>query len=270
MSKNYNVWIVVLLWLILILNILTLFKKDALTLETSKVGWADNMKKIEQIYTTSDYISQQTMAIDQTLAQINMDVNTEGNNLNEETSSPEDMIKKLEEITANGVDLWKESARFTILEYSNFWCWYCKRQSIQGVIDDVVAKYPNEVNAIFRHYGQSTQLWWAIECVWELKRNVKHEFIKQLFATDAWLDIDTISNIAWTLGVNKNSLTKCIDSDKYTQEVNDQTNEWRNLFGISGTPGNVIIDRETWKFVVIPWAYPVEKFVEEIEKLKNN
>jgi hypothetical protein len=63
------------------------------------------MKKIEQIYTTSDYISQQTMAIDQTLAQINMDVNTEGNNLNEETSSPEDMIKKLEEITANGVDL---------------------------------------------------------------------------------------------------------------------------------------------------------------------
>ena len=42
------------------------------------------------------------------------------------------------------------------------------------------------------------------------------------------------------------------------------------MFGISGTPGNVIIDRETWKFVVIPWAYPVEKFVEEIEKLKNN
>ncbi len=271
MSKNYNIWIIILLWLILILNIANLFKKDARALETLKVGWINNMKKVEQLYSSSKYISQQTMAIDQALSQINMDA--ENNNLNENILSPEDVIQKLEEITANGVDNWKESARFTILEYSNFGCGYCRRQSVQWVIDNVIEKYPSEVNSIFRSFVSSSQaikLWEAIECVGELKRNVRHKFIKQLFATDAWLDIETIIDIAWTLGVNKNSLSKCVDSGKYNQEVNNQRNEWASLFGISGTPGNVIIDRETWRFVVIPWAYPVEKFVEEIEKLKNN
>lgn len=62
----------------------------------------------------------------------------------------------------------------------------------------------------------------------------------------------------------------CRFSGRHTQTVNNQTNEWRTLFGVNGTPWNVIVDRETWKFVAIPWAYPVEKFIEEIEKLKNN
>jgi uncharacterized membrane protein YeiB len=64
--------IIILLWIILILNILTLFKKDARTIETLKVGWADNMKKVEQLYNSDEYISQQTMAIDQALSQMNM------------------------------------------------------------------------------------------------------------------------------------------------------------------------------------------------------
>ena len=64
--------IIILLWIILILNILTLFKKDARTIETLKVGWADNMKKVEQLYNSDNYISQQTMAIDQALEQMNI------------------------------------------------------------------------------------------------------------------------------------------------------------------------------------------------------
>jgi len=56
----------------LILQILSLFKKDARALETLKVGWADNMKKIEQLYNSDEYISQQTIAIDQALSQMDM------------------------------------------------------------------------------------------------------------------------------------------------------------------------------------------------------
>jgi thioredoxin-related protein len=40
------------------------------------------------------------------------------------------------------------------------------------------------------------------------------------------------------------------------------------LFGVSGTPGNVIVDKQTGKFILIPGAYPPEKFIEEIEKMK--
>jgi thioredoxin-related protein len=72
------------------------------------------------------------------------------------------------------------------------------------------------------------------------------------------------------LWVDKADLKNCTDSGKYTADVNNETSEWRRLFAVSGTPGNVIIDNETGKFALIPGAYPAEKFIEEIEKLKNN
>ena len=70
--KNNYLIIIILLWIMLILQILSLFKKDARALETLKVGWADNMKKIEQLYNSDEYISQQTIAIDRALSQMDM------------------------------------------------------------------------------------------------------------------------------------------------------------------------------------------------------
>ncbi len=70
--KNNYLILIILLWIMLILQILSLFKKDARALETLKVGWADNMKKIEQLYNSDEYISQQTIAIDQALSQMDM------------------------------------------------------------------------------------------------------------------------------------------------------------------------------------------------------
>jgi hypothetical protein len=46
-------------------------------------------------------------------------------------------------------------------------------------------------------------------------------------------------------------------------------NQGNKLFGVNGTPGNVIIDRETGKFELISGAYPVETFVETINNMKN-
>ena len=70
-KKNYYIIIIISLCLILILNILSLFKKDsALKLEELKVGGPENMKLVEQLYSSETYISQQTAAIEQALAQI--------------------------------------------------------------------------------------------------------------------------------------------------------------------------------------------------------
>jgi hypothetical protein len=46
-------------------------------------------------------------------------------------------------------------------------------------------------------------------------------------------------------------------------------NQGSELFWVSGTPGNVIIDRETGNYKLISGAYPVENFVEAINSMKN-
>jgi predicted DsbA family dithiol-disulfide isomerase len=46
-------------------------------------------------------------------------------------------------------------------------------------------------------------------------------------------------------------------------------NQGSQLFGVTGTPGNVIIDRENGNYILVAGAYPVEDFVNAINEYKN-
>lgn len=280
-KNNVNVLILLVLLVMLVLNLLIFFKKDAAwQLETIKVWGPENMKAVQELYQSETYVAQQTAAIDQALAQLpaeevnvdeNMEENTEENN--EPTKSNDDMISKVNEIKNSAVVHGNKDARFTILEYSELLCPYCKRQSDQGTIDSVLEEYPEDVNAIFRNFivhGAAAKLGEGIECVGELwEWNDHHDFIKNTFATDGTVTEDVLINVAKDLWIDGDAMKECLDSGRYTQTVQDQTQEWRNLFGVSGTPGNVIVDNESGEFVLIPGAYPPEKFIEEIEKMMN-
>ncbi len=272
-KNSFNILVVSLLILILFTNLLSLLKKDSsLYLETLKVWWKENLESIKKIYWSDSYITQQTMSIQQALAQINWD-NAQNNSNNPQIQNNVNILDEFQKIKSSAIVYGKEDARFTIIEYSEFLCPFCKRHSDQWTLRQVVETYPSEVNKIFRNfivYSDSSKLAEVVECVWEIKSDYYFNFIKDTFAYEWRLSVEILLDIASKLWINKNKLKDCVDSWKHTQEVNNQTNEWRNLFGVSGTPWNVIIDTETWEFVLIPWAYPKEKFIEEIEKLKNN
>jgi len=292
-EKNYSILIIVILLIMLILNLFSFFKKDgALNLETIKVGGVENMEAVKKLYESEWYIAQQTIAIDQALSQIetivepNLEDIVEWETTDEGNDIEEDIIEEIEEVVVNddmvaSIKKVKESAllhgdkdaRFTILEYSELLCPYCKRQSDQGTIDDVIKKYPKEVNASFRNFivhAPAAKLGEAIECVAELKPKKHHDFIKEAFAHDGTLNVDVLIEVADDLWIDEDDMQECLDNGKYTETVSNQTAEGRNLFGVSGTPGNVIVDGETGRFVLIPGAYPAEKLIEEIEKMKNS
>jgi hypothetical protein len=46
-------------------------------------------------------------------------------------------------------------------------------------------------------------------------------------------------------------------------------NQASSLFGVNGTPGNIIINRETGNYRLISGAYPVDDFVNAINEFKN-
>jgi hypothetical protein len=41
--------------------------------------------------------------------------------------------------------------------------------------------------------------------------------------------------------------------------------EWSTLFGVTWTPGNVIINKETGEYTVLAWAYPSADFEKIID-----
>lgn len=81
--------------------------------------------------------------------------------------------------------------------------------------------------------------------------------------------LENLISIAVDFWTDASALQACVDEWRYVQAVNDMMNQWSELFGVSWTPGNVIVDRENGNYIVVAGAYPVEEFVNAINEYKN-
>jgi hypothetical protein len=73
---------------------------------------------------------------------------------------------------------------------------------------------------------------------------------------------------AVALWANEQSLTKCVEDTVFDAKITKQSQRGTTLFWVTGTPGNVLINRKTWEYSVISWAYPTSEFIKVIELLK--
>ena len=188
------------------------------------------------------------------------------------TTWGDDIKAVVEDMLASSPIRWDENARFTIIEYTELHCPYCQRHSQEGTINSVIEQFPGEVNSISKHFiihwEDALNLAAAMECVAELRPEVYHETFDKAFEAYP-VDMDGLISIATGLGVDQSALQTCVDEWRYVQAVNDMMNQGNQLFGVNGTPGNVIIDRETGNYRLVSGAYPVDEFVNAINELKN-
>jgi len=277
LDRNHLTIVVLLIVILLLLIYSSFFKKDAIRLETLKVGWAANMAKVEKLYDSDSYKQQQTAAIDQVLWTIDTTATTTDTattattNTNDQPSYSIDKAK-VDSIKKDWYLEWDANARITILEYSELLCPYCKRQEDSKVMNQLLEKYPNDVNRMFQHFivhSDAKRLAQAAECIWEAKWWAKfYEFIAKWFDLEDKSD-DSLANLAKSLWMNASKFKTCLNSDKFSTKIDNSWEIWRTLFGIAWTPWNVIIDNEKWTYTVIAWAYPIEKFEEVINNILN-
>lgn len=247
------------------------FKRDALRLETLKVGWSDNMTLVQKLYKSEGYKSQQKSAIEQVLGNMGT-TDTTAQAPQEDTTATTDgtSVDKatLAAIEKNGYVEGKEWARITILEYSEMLCPYCKRQNDNKVMEQLIEKYGGDVNVIFQHYivhPAAKVLAESAQCVGEQVWAKKfYSFIEQVFDLDDKSDA-AVLKVAKSLWVKESTFTDCVKSGKYSTAIDTTSTEGRTLFGVTGTPGNVVIDNEKWTFTLIAGAYPVDEFVKVID-----
>ena len=266
--------------ILLVLNLLLLFyiwfiKKDSYRLEKLKVGWNENMSLVQKLYTSDAYKAQQQTAIQQALSSFDAQAakepttNTTATNADTQTSKIDK--SKLESIKSNAYIEWNKNARITILEFSELLCPYCKKQSDSKVIETLLSKYSKDVNSAFMHFivhwEPAQKMAQAAECAWEIWwADAFHNYISKGF------DLQDKSAIGMTalakeLWIKESKFTECISSDKFISKIIKSTQEWGQIFWVTWTPGNVIIDNEKGTFTLIAWAYPIEKFEEEINKI---
>ena len=110
---------------------------------------------------------------------------------------------------------------------------------------------------------------WAqwVYCAGKLGGSSKYyAYIAEGFKAEDFTDTSVV-DIAKTIGLDAAKFTACYNDQATKDAVTASIQEGNSLFGINGTPGNIVLNRETGKYVVINGAYPVEKFETAVASL---
>lgn len=250
-------------------------KPSAYSLETLKVGGRENMKMAMQLYKSDMYIQQQKTTLEQILASMGT-TDTTTPTAQEDTTTPVAWdADKFAAIAQDGYILGDKDAKVTIIEYSDLLCPFCKRHYNAQTIENLVKKYPDDVNMIFRQMPlpqlhPTAPLWaqWAV-CAGKLGGSESYyAYLAKAFAVEEFTE-DNVKAIASDIGLKKSAFADCLTSEETIAAVTAQVQEGQS-FGINGTPGNLVVDNEKGTYVVIAGAYPTEAFEAEITKILWN
>ncbi len=180
--------------------------------------------------------------------------------------------EKLSEILNDSHNKGNKDAKIAWLEYSDVECPFCAKLHTEWTDTALIEKYGDDLNIVFQHFPlgfhANAQVWAEIlECV------ADQEWVKEYYSLiaaafkDGKSDKDYLYKEAGKLWAKADKLDKCLDEEEFTQKVKDQMARGTELFGVTGTPGNVLINTTTWEYEVISWAYPKDAFIEIIDKL---
>jgi protein-disulfide isomerase len=133
-------------------------------------------------------------------------------------------------------------APVTIVEYGDFNCPACKAYHQYGIINQVLAAYPDQVRFVFRHFpvitADSPRLAEAIECAYDQGAHLA--FHDGLFAISPSRP-NQAYDVAAQLGLDQAQFEQCYDSRQYRGLVQAQLREALNI-GFRGTPSFVVND----------------------------
>lgn len=164
-----------------------------------------------------------------------------------------------------------EDAKITIIEFSDFQCPFCARHHTQWTLDQVMNKYEWDINIIFAHYPLNfhqlaQKAAEASECVAEQGGwDAFYAFQDGIFAEDQ-PDRTAIERVVKSIEwINREEVATCIDNGDFAQKVQDQMDFWRTKLGVTGTPGNIVMNNATGVFKKVSGAVPASAFDGVIE-----
>jgi len=153
-----------------------------------------------------------------------------------------------------------KDAPVTIVEFSDFQCPFCKTATT--TIKQVLDKYPGKVRLVFRDFPLvslhplAPKAHEAARCAAE--QGKFWEYHDLLFEKSPKLTPDELKQYAQSLKLDTAAFNQCLDSSKYTAEVDKDVKEGATL-GLTGTPSFFINGRQ------LVGAQPVTAFQKIID-----
>ena len=271
-------------------------KSELVSLEALKVWGMENYAQVQKIYTSDQFKKTQADSLKQAVAQFEGKgaANAGQQPGDKGTTSPTPPTAKAEQkpsadgftrgtltseqiatVTKDVKFEGKASAKIALVEYSDVECPFCQRHFGSKTVATVMAKYADSVKTTFKNFPlafHATAQKAAEGILCAAKQDKMFEFKDAVFtaamtSADKKPTIEVLLATAKLLKLDEKVFSKCLDSGETADMVKSEANEGATLFGVTGTPGNVLINTETGKYVVIAGAYPADQFDAVIAEL---
>ncbi|MCW8825517.1 MAG: DsbA family protein [Gammaproteobacteria bacterium] len=168
-------------------------------------------------------------------------------------------------------------APVTLVEYSDFECPYCKRFHFSA--KDFVDNSKGQVNWVYRHYPLSfhnpgaQKEAEASECAAQQGGNDSFWKYTNLIylrtkAGGKGFPIAKLVPLAVEIGLDRASFDKCLNSGSMAKRVSD---DFKNgsASGITGTPGNILINNKTKEALFLNGAVSLQKLQAALKQISQ-
>jgi protein-disulfide isomerase len=193
------------------------------------------------------------------------------NNNNAQPSNPSQIAEAagvVDPVSAKDHVRGDRNARIALIEYSDLECPYC--QQFHGTAQQILDSYKGKVMWVYRHFPLSfhpTAMPRAIgsECVAKLGGEDKFwAYVDKMFSTQGFTG--TPDEVATGLGIDKAKFDDCI-KDAAIKAIIDADEASGTKAGVTGTPGNILLDTKTGDKQLIPGAVPFEQIKPVIDQM---
>ncbi|MHA2060837.1 MAG: DsbA family protein [Candidatus Sifarchaeia archaeon] len=166
------------------------------------------------------------------------------------------------------------NSRIALIEYSDTECPFCKR--FHPTAQQAVDEYSDDVMWVYRHFpleqihSKAPKQAEALECAGKLAGNegfwVLTDKIFEVTPSNNGLDNSTLPDLAAGVGINKSAFQTCLDSGEMASKVDEDYQSGLKA-GVTGTPGNILLDTETGESILIPGAVPYPQVKQAIDDM---
>lgn len=169
----------------------------------------------------------------------------------------------------------KEGARIIAIEYTDPECPFCIRQSKDKILSQLREKYDGKVQTAHKafravpHEGAEPK---AIALICAARQggaaayNAYFDAIMDRSTQSTVMPVDELLPLAKEQKLDVKAFTACYDSKETVAEYDANTAEGQK-YGVSGTPGTLVIDTETGKYQLVSGAYPIATFTAAVDAL---
>ena len=152
------------------------------------------------------------------------------------------------------------SAPVTIIEFSDYQCPFCAR--VEDAVDRILENYQGKVRFVFRDFPSPQIHAYAMKAAEAAacanEQGKFWEYHDALYADQSKLAVPELLATAGRLGLDGGTFQRCLQSDKFTSEVNKDMEDGIKA-GVNGTPSFFI------NGILIAGAQRYEKFAEVID-----